>query len=207
MSNRAILTSWAKTRLQDNDSVLDDVEVDDTLEQALAEYSTRQPRTAVQALAGDGTTLAFAVATDWVPEWSYIRHITKLDANNVPSPVAHTTYYVEQTPSARQIRFESALADATTYHVHYTTSHDLTASSTTIPTHHQRAVATLAAAIGAQWIAQHYAATSDSSFGVDVSDHAGRSERYAERARRLHESFERLVPVWTATPIFRVVRG
>jgi hypothetical protein len=190
---------WQATRLQDEDSVLTPDERYDALEAAAFEYSDRYPRTRVQDYTGDGTTTTFTIPTGWVTDWSTILAIEVPQGEWPPVYWAKTLYGLYQTPTVLQLRFLSALGNGIVARVSYTAPHVLTLEGTSVglsslPLPHQRPVATLGAAIAAEWIATRYAAQSDTTLGVDTADHADRSRNFGARAARLREVFDMLLP-------------
>lgn len=201
-ARRAILLGQLQARLNDVDSVLTVVDQEDALDQALEAYSRDRPRERIQDLTGDGTTTLFALPTDWHETWSTIQSIELPQGTSPAQYLAREAYTLyRDTGDTLKLRFVSAPASGDVARVRYTTVQ--TAES--LPTRDERAVATLAAAIGLQWIANQYAGQSDSAFGSDVAAHTERAGRYAARAREMRERYRDLVPVRPRTRL-EVVR-
>jgi len=207
MPSRLELVDLIKTRAQDKDDVLLEHEFDDALEEALQEYSERRPQKRIYDIAGDGTTVLFALPLDWQDGWSELRQVESLQGESPLTLLERSTYAVyRDTSDVLKLLFDTA-PESGTSRVLYTTVHTADLTTTTIPSVHERALVTLGAAIASQWIANHYTAESDSTFGADTADHTGRSERYETRSKELRKRFDNVVP---EKPLFmrpKVVRA
>lgn len=194
MSNRQLLLSWTKSRAQDSDSILTDLEWDDALEQAVQEYSKRRPRRIAQDYVGDGSTYLFVVPTSWAEEWSVVLSVEAPQGEDEPVYLDESMYNLYRAPAGLQLRFVGALDSGTTARVLYTGLHNLTATSTTIPSNHYRPVSTLAASWACEMLSSHYAGQKDSTLTLDTAEHRTRSEHFQMRARRLRDNFDMHVP-------------
>ena len=199
MGNRTSLTLMIQHRVHDEDGVLARMPgaLDDALSQALQEYSRRLPYVKTAVLTGDGSTILFAVPTDWQLGWSHIVTVEYPAGADEPTYLSTASWSLYQnTDNTLKIRLLTAPASGETARVRYTTVHSVgeTSASTSVPSIHDAALATLAASYACQMLAVHFAAQSDSSFVADTTDHSGRSQRYADRAKDLMDRFNIMLP-------------
>jgi hypothetical protein len=198
VSNRSQFAAWLKAELQDDDSALSDVELDHAIERALHEYSDRRNRIAVHDYAGDGIVTTFAAPTSWEDGWSVILSVELPQGNEPATYLGKTGYSIYRDlvtgVVALKLRFASAPASGDVARVLYTARHTASNTATTVPPVHQRAVGTLGASLASEMLASRYAPQSDSTLGVDIADHAARSGNYADRAKRLREIYDGMVP-------------
>ena len=201
MPNTAAFKALIQSRIQDVDSVLTDPDLDDVLQEAIDEYSERFPARGIYDILGDGSTVAFDVPNDWQELWSRVLSVEiGVDSGEF---AIRARYEIKLNGAAGseqlQIVFTDPPVSGQTYRVRYTRSQMADTVSTSVPTRHHRALSTLGAAIGLQWIANHYAAQSDPSFGADTADHTSRSDRYSERAEEMRERYDEMVKWHRAT--------
>lgn len=194
-----------KRVLQDNASVLTDTELITALEHALSEYSRRRPYRKLHDITGDGSTTLWSLPSGWVEDWSVIRRIES-PVNQEPASIVDVASYrlvrdLDSGNTVLRLRFTSTLTSGTVARIEYTAIR----AAEDIPAHHINTVATLGAAIAAEWIATSYAQQTDTTLSVDVADRDTRSQSYSSRAERFRESFDAEVPWGQRT--MQVVRG
>lgn len=191
--------------LQDNAGVLNDTDLTTALSHAIAEYSRRMPRKNLYDITGDGSTVVFTLPADWVEDWSVIQSVESPPDQEPAYVVREEKYRVVRDIVANEtvlrLRFTTAIDNGVVARVQYTAIRQFSQ----IPAIHVEAVATLGAAVAAEWIATGYAQQTDTTLNVDIADRDTRSREFAARANRLRALFNAEVP-GSGPRSYRVVR-
>ena len=194
MATLTDLISGTERQTQDNASVLSTEDFQAAVLQALEEYSKRRPLRKLYDMAGDGTTVLFALPTDWQDRWSTIVSIEAPQGQTPPSILADTAYRLDWdivgATTVLRLRFITAPPSGTTARMLYTTGH----TASTLPSIHNGAVQSLAASLAVQWLAQRYAQQTETTLTVDLADREARSRLYAARSQELRKIFDEVVP-------------
>lgn len=205
MSTLSALLILMESQLQDQASALSDAERLQAVTHALIEYSRRRPARQLYDMSGDGTTVEFALPSDWQEDWSAIVAIESPQGEDPQRYLDPAWYHLTRTlvagTTVLRLRFLSAPANGDTARMEYTAPR----TAAMVPSVHEDAVATLAAAIAAQWLAQRYAQQTETTLSVDIADRDSRSRAYAERAKELRGMYDLLVPapIPRRTPVLR----
>jgi len=204
VSNRTGLLSLLTRRLQDVDAHLDADAHSDALDAALAEYSRRRIRRGLHDLTGDGTTVVFALPSDWDEAESQVLGIESPVGEAPPcflDTSLHTLVWqpaLSTPPDIEQVlHVASAPTSGIVYRLWYTRLHVAQSGYTSVPPADHHAVATLGAALALDWLATNRVSQGASSIGADTSDHTARQERYRTAAAAMRAEYDRAVPMRT----------
>jgi hypothetical protein len=195
MTARAVVLTWVQGFAQDADGVLSTTHLDDALDAALAEFSTRRAAVGVKDYAGTGTTCVWTLPSDWVADWSQIVSLFEVSSAGPACPVDRTQYSVEQTETLTRLRLTYAVCSGSTLRLRYTRTHTIDASLSTVPLPYEQAVAMLAGAYAAAMLAARAATQGDTTLGADTVDHQSRTDRYLRMEKTLRDASLRLLPV------------
>lgn len=175
--------------LQDAASILDQPKKDAAIQEAVVWHSRNEPQVKLQDLSGNGTTVEFAVPSDWIDGGSAIRRIESPQGKRPPEYLDKDEYRLYRKPTGLVIQFDTAPANATTARVSYTTLHVVSLTVGTIPDHRVDAACNLAAMIACQWLANRFSQQGDSTIGADSVDHKSKAAEYSSRARDLKKMY------------------
>lgn len=175
--------------LEDAASILDQPKKDAAIQEAVIWHSRHEPQVKLQDLSGNGTTVEFAVPSDWIDGGSAIRRIEYPQGKRPPEYADKDEYRIYRTPTGLVIQFDTAPASGKTARVSYTTAHVVSLTVGTIPDHRFDAVCNLAAMVACQWLANRFSQQGDSTIGADSVDHKSKAAEYASRARDLKRAY------------------
>ncbi len=178
--------------IQADDNELAQVDRSRILASAIERYSHDRPDEITEDESGDGGRYyAITGLASWVDDFSHIISI------QYPAPTVasdETPVYLDAKDwdddyydgSTRYIFFPNhSISSGEAFRVRYTAPYAKSSGAYATPSQDFYAICNLAAGLTCQSIAVKYARTHDSSISVDSNDHAGRSERFAARAREL----------------------
>ncbi len=180
--------------IRDKDGVIADPARDAAIADAVLRYSMDRPRVAVADLVAPGGT-QMPLPSDWSTTISLVQRVEfPIDAEP-PQYLDPRSVYLYAMPSGLTLRYVVPLASGSTIRLTYTTVHELTALSDTIPRAHASAIVSLAAAVLCGQLAAYYATEGAPTIAADTTDHIGKTERYRARERDLRAEYARIVGV------------
>jgi hypothetical protein len=182
-------------RIRDTAGILNPIERESAITEAMALYARHRPRRRVQTITGDGVTVTFALAADYEERFSRIESIEYPVDEQAPTYVDANEYglYRDPTTGLLRLRFlELVMPAAATAYVAYTTRHTVdNAGQDTIPVGDREPVAALAASILALELATYYAQTTQPTLGADAVDYRSKSADYRSLADRYEARYRR----------------
>jgi hypothetical protein len=175
--------------LQDDSNILSQPEKDIALQMAVKYYSRVRPREVVSDLAGnDG--FDYDLPSTWNDGFSFLKQVEYPAGEQQPVYLHKEDVTLYRNASALKLRFlRDTPATGKTARVTFTALHTLTASSASIPSSDEDAVAALGAAYACEALSNHYAKTTEPTLQADVVDHRSKSQEFAGRAKRLRALF------------------
>jgi hypothetical protein len=109
-------------------------------------------------------------------------------ASQIPSTTKETSYIVYRSPTGLMLRLLSGTPSASeTVRIAYTSTHAVTVTESTIPAHHNSAVANLAAGILAEILASEFAQKTVSSMPDLMLDMRSKAREYQTQADRYYK--------------------
>ena len=168
--------------VRDKDQVVSSPQYDTAIQTAVIRYSADRPRAVVaDVVSAGGYRLALPVGFDI--GFSKVQSIEH-PVGNVPETlleVARTSLY--NSPVATEIQLPTSLPVGDTVRLGFTARHRVDVATDTVPIDHRNAVASWAAALLCDQLANHYATSGESSIGADAVNHQSKTETFASRAR------------------------
>lgn len=177
----------------------------EAIRQALAQYSIDAPRSIVADLTGDGSTYDFDAPADYIDGESRIEAIEYPAGEQSPVYLNPARYGIYRTSAATKIRFvDLTPATGETARVTFTAPHTLDgldgADETTIPSRHDEAFVTLAAAQMMFLLAARFLHEQENTIGADTVDRRSKSEEASRQARALLSSYRTMARVSARGP-------
>jgi len=175
--------------LKDGAHILSSPEIHLHLGQALKKYSKFRPLDGVADIAGDdGYT--YALPSAFVDGFSKISSVEYPQGEQQPSMIALEEVTLYRSPTTLNLNFLTfSPATGKTVRLSFTALHTVTATASTVPASDEEAVSALAASIGCQALATHYAQTQDPSLAADTVNYQSKSSEYSALAKRLQAMF------------------
>lgn len=200
------IESKVAERLQDQLSILSKARGPGAISRAIAsaveQYSKDRPLEKAVSVDGDGG-FDYALPTGFVDGFSMVQAIyyPYLTTDQDPPALDPDEWTMFRTATGPKIRF---LADSPTaaedFLVQFTAAHTLSASTSTIPSTDDEAVADLAAAEAYLMLAGYFAVQSnDSSIQVDSVDRRTKAQECRDQAAAYRKSYSRKIGADTET--------
>lgn len=186
-------TFLAKIKRHVKDTALNftDADKDEFTKEAVAQYSRDKPLLRDSLLTGDGTTKTFDVPSDWVDGFSTlfkVEHpIDKVPKNFID--VRDAVAVERQSNVPKILLLSLTLSNAETARILYKAPHTVTASSSTVLSNDEDAVANLAAAFLARALAAFFAESIDASIDADIVNHAAKATLFSSIADKLKKKY------------------
>ena len=175
--------------LQDDAAILTTPEKDLFIGQAVKIYSRYRPLEKAGDIAGSGAH-TYNLPTGFVDGFSAIKSIEYPQGTQKPEMIPLEDVALYRSPTAIQLRFlKISPVVGKTARVSFTAQHTVDVTTSTIPASDEDAVASMAASLGCQALATHYAQTQDATLSADAVDYKTKSSEYSALAKRLKAIF------------------
>lgn len=161
----------------------------DIVSEAIYRYSLESPRIIVEDIAGTGT-FDLSLSDSFIEDFSSISTVEYPydSTSQTPYTIKETSYIIYRSPSGLVLRLLSGTPSASeTVRVAYTSTHSVTVTSSTIPAHHDSAVANLAAGILAEILAAEFAQKTTSTMPDLMLDMRTKAREYQMQADRYYK--------------------
>lgn len=179
--------------VRDRDQVITTTQRDAAISAAVSRYSTDAPAPRVEDVTSVAGGSFLPLPTGWIIGLSTLRGIEYPVGNVPPSYVGLDAVTLYAGPTTLELLLLISLLAGDVVRVSYTGAHVLDNTTDTLPGHHRRAVACLAAADLCGQLSAHYATEGAPTLSADTVDHTGKSERFRSRSRDLASEYTRVV--------------
>jgi len=167
-------------------------EKENYLQEAVKIYSRHRPRKVIEDITGDGN-YDYSISqnlSEWIDGFSIIEAIEYPADSRTPNILTEEDYIVYEKEDGKYLRFLNYTPSSDEkIRVTYTTLHQVTVSSNTIPEVDQDALCNLAASLCSGALASIYASTSDPTIGADAVNYRSKSQEYQARAEKQKENY------------------
>lgn len=178
--------------VRDRDQVIDVGQRDDAIAGAVMRYSLDAPAPLIADVLSVNGGQRLPVPAGWVAH-SQLRSLEHPVGQTPPSFIGLNGVSLYHGLTGPEIVLLVSLLANDVVRVSYTGAHVLDAHNDSIPLHHRRAVACLAAADVCGQLSAWYATEGAPTLQADTVDHQGKTERYRTRARDLAAEYTRIV--------------
>lgn len=169
--------------------------LDECIANAVEEYQKLRPLNAAIKLTGAGSTdfLVSSSLTGFVDQFSTVLEVVcPYDASLVrQDPLPADAWFLERLDTGLYLRLLYTVSASQYVLVRYTKPHTVDASSSTIPSTDDEAVADLATSYACLALADYYSQSTDASLSADVDDRRGKADLYRSNAERWRQSWRR----------------
>lgn len=169
--------------------------LDECITNAVEEYSKLRPLNGVVKLTGAGSTdfLVSSNLTGFVDQFSTVLEVVcPYNASLVrQDPLPADAWFLERLDTGLYLRLLYTVSASQYVLVRYTKPHTVDASSSTIPSTDDEAVADLATSYACLALADYYSQSTDASLSADVDDRRGKADLYRSNAERWRQSWRR----------------
>ena len=175
--------------IKDTASILDTVDIDAFIAEAVHRYERHRPREMVKNTTGDGN-YDYALPSEYIDGFSNIIQIEYPAGERNLATIEDDDWTIYKSEAAIKLRFLHHTPAATeTFETLFTTKHKVNSSTDTIVETDFDAVCNLAGALCCESLASYFSQQSDSTIQADAVEHKTRSQEYASRATRLKKLY------------------
>lgn len=197
MSTFSDLANRADSLVQDQGSYLGLGDKEHAFREALARYARDVPRAIVEDLSGDGGTYDFTLAS-YSDGFSTVRSVEYPAGRRPAVYLEPGDYAIYRTANTTKLRLQDVTpSTGETVRVVYTALHTIEnldlATSTTVPSWHEDAVVSLAAARLLYRLADRFLHEQEATIAVDSVNRTTKSEDASRRARDLEKVYQSIV--------------
>jgi hypothetical protein len=181
--------------VRDGAEVLDEVDYDFVIGEALKRYSRIKPRGVVAELEGDGG-YDYALPAEYDEGFSVVAQVEYPAGRRQPELVDRLDWRVIRTPAGTVLRFlRDTPREGERIWVPFTALHTATDDATTVPAAEHDVIHLVGASLACEALASHFSQQGDSSIGADSVDHKTKAAEYALRAKRFMQLADQLLPI------------
>jgi hypothetical protein len=174
--------------VRDTSGIIQTTDRDKAIEIAVSRYSTDRPRTLKADLTGNGTCYVNLPGT-WESNFSRLVSVEYPIGSSPPSMLEPNTFGLYSGLTTTQLRLDSAIATGQTFRLAFTSAHQVTAGTDTIPVKDREAVANWAAGLILQQLANHYAGHGTPTIQADAIDWRTKSSDFQSRANAARKTY------------------
>jgi hypothetical protein len=189
MATRETMLVLLGQRIQDSEEVLSAEARSTALREALKDYQRYRPRRLVTDIIGNGGS-DYPLPSSWVMDQSLIDSIEFPYGDVPPVYLDEADYVLYQSVSTTVLRLLTVTPSVTqTLRILFTTQHQLTETTSSIPASDEAAVANKAASLCCLWLAAHYAQQGQATVRADSTQHDSKVRQYRDLSKDFLELY------------------
>lgn len=181
-------TTLVTASVRDDAQKLTSGDISSAIALAVAQYSKDRPRLKVEDVAATGGNL-LSLPTAWEADVSQLNSLEYPIGNVPPDIIQAGGWAMYATPTGLKIQVLDAVPAAALVRATFTIAHVLSTTVDTIPVKDREQVASYAAAILCDQLANLYSNDGDSTINADSVQHISKASEFAKRAKVLRQRY------------------
>lgn len=188
--------------IQDGDGILQVLDREKAITEAVEIYSKYRPWTRVDDIPGDGT-YDYTLPTHYDHDKSNIQHIEFPAGNRDPEFLDDTAWLIYRSATTTyKLRLTTATPQVSEIiRMTYSTTHIVDAGSSSLPGADEDAVVNKAAAICCGWLAAHYSQQGESTLNAQVANHQSKADHYRRQIKIFDQMFDAYMGLGDKVPV------